>query len=90
MCALVFVFTPTITSHLFIVMGASKTYVWFAIGMVLIFPVGIPLLYMTLLFNQREALMNSKTMFREAQNGHPTTGYLLFLIDAYKVGITLA
>ena len=62
-----------------------KVFVWYAIAMILIYPVGIPLLYASLLFSHRKALTNSETMFREASNGYPTTGHLLFLTSAYKV-----
>jgi len=60
-----------------------KTLVWYAIAMVLIYPVGIPLLYVSLLFNHRKALASRETMFREASHGYPTTGHLLFLTSAY-------
>jgi hypothetical protein len=62
-----------------------KIFEWYAIAMVLIFPVGIPLIYASLLFSHREALTNSEIMFREASNGYPTTGHLLFLTSAYEV-----
>jgi len=61
-----------------------KMFLWYAIAMILIYPVGIPLLYVSLLFNHREILRNSEAMFREASNGYPTTGHLLFLTSAYK------
>jgi hypothetical protein len=53
--------------------------------MVLIYPVGIPFVYASLLFSHREALTNSDTMFREASHGYPTTGHLHFLTSAYKL-----
>jgi len=52
--------------------------------MLLVYPLGIPLLYAGLLFEHRDVLGNNEAMDREAANGFPTTGHLLFLIEAYK------
>jgi hypothetical protein len=65
--------------------GQLKIFAWYAIAMIMIYPVGIPLVYVSLLFNHREALTNNENMFREESNGYPTTGYLHFLTSAYKV-----
>jgi len=56
----------------------------YAVLMLLVYPLGIPLLYAGLLFEHRDVLGNNEAMDREAANGFPTTGHLLFLIEAYK------
>ena len=43
------------------------------------------MLYASLLYEHRDVLGNDEAMDREAAHGFPTTGHLLFLIEAYKV-----
>jgi len=62
-----------------------QAYFWYAAVMIVVYPVGIPLLYATLLFNQRHVLSNKEAMGREATNGFPITGHIRFLTDPYKV-----
>jgi hypothetical protein len=46
--------------------------------------VEVPLVYIKLLFDQRGILRSPAARDREAANGYPTIGHLLFLVAAYK------
>jgi len=52
--------------------------------MIFVYPIGIPLMYASLLFSKREILKNDLKMGEEAAQGYPKLGYLKFLVDAYK------
>jgi hypothetical protein len=52
--------------------------------MILVYPVGIPLLYAVVLRKHRETLVDPVAMAREAANGYPVTGSILFLVECYK------
>lgn len=56
----------------------------FALAMVFVYPIGIPLLYMAMAFQKRETLRDETAMNREALMGFPTTGHLMFLTEQYK------
>ena len=56
----------------------------FAITMIIIYPIGIPLLYFVLLWEHRRVLSNEEKMKEEAEDHFPTTGHILFLVEAYK------
>ena len=56
----------------------------FAITMIIIYPAGIPLLYFVLLWKHRKVLSNEDQMKKEAEDHFPTTGHILFLVEAYK------
>lgn len=52
--------------------------------MVLVYPVGIPSLYGTLLFQQQHILKDKDYMAMEEKEGYPTVGHLLFLVESYR------
>ena len=54
----------------------------FAILMIMIYPIGIPLSYFVLLHAHRKTVSDPAAMANEVSMGHPTTGHLLFLIEA--------
>lgn len=56
----------------------------FAIAMLFVYPIGIPLLYLVVVLHKRHTLGNAAAMNREALTGFPTTGHLLFLTEQYK------
>ena len=61
-----------------------KLYMAFALPMVLVYPVGIPMLYYTLLKGHKHTVSDQKAMDREHANGLPTVGHLIFLVESYK------
>ena len=52
--------------------------------MLFVYPIGIPFMYLTVIFQSRSTLVDSAAMVREARTGYPTTGHLLFLTEQYK------
>jgi len=52
--------------------------------MILIYPIGIPSLYATMLWMDRETLRDQDAMDRELLNGFPSVGHIKFLVEAYK------
>jgi len=56
----------------------------YAIAMILVFPVGIPLTYGTLLWRHRATLSDPSALASEVSKGSPATGHLAFLVEAYK------
>jgi hypothetical protein len=56
----------------------------FAVAMLFIYPIGIPLLYMAVVLHMRTTLSDKVARNREALTGFPTTGHLLFLTEQYK------
>jgi hypothetical protein len=71
----------------FLMLCTSQAYIWYAVVMVLVYPIGIPSMYAVLLGSKRKVLGSSEAMDREASNDFPNVGHLRFLIDAYKVQI---
>jgi len=61
-----------------------RTYSSFAICMIFIYPVGIPCMYISMLWGNRKTLSNTEKMNREIAAGYPTLGHVRFLVDAYK------
>ena len=61
-----------------------KTYVPYALLMILIFPVGIPLFYWIMLRQHKHVLSDEEAVKREATEDFPTIGHLTFLTEAYK------
>jgi len=61
-----------------------KAYLWFAIAMLFVYPIGIPALYVALLSSQRHVLQSPEAMKEEASMNFPTVGHVLFLTEAYK------
>ena len=60
----------------------SKRYTewyWFAIIMVIIYPVGIPSLFLVLVWVHRDVLTDPQKLEEEKEKGYPTIGHLLFL-----------
>jgi len=52
--------------------------------MLFIYPIGIPLTYFMLLRQHRYTLSDADAIAREAKEGFPTIGHLIFLVEAYK------
>jgi len=52
--------------------------------MIIVYPIGIPLVYFMLLYSKHAILSNEEVMMIEAADGYPNFGYLKFLVDAYK------
>ena len=63
-----------------------KSHVPYAVFCIFIYPVGIPLLYATLLWGHRVTLSSSSAMQREYDYDYPTVGHLTFLVESYKPG----
>ena len=61
-----------------------KLFLPFCYLQMLIYPLGIPLLYSVLLFKKKHMLCDSKAMDTEMARGFPQTGHLTFLIKSYK------
>jgi hypothetical protein len=59
-------------------------YVPYTVVMVLVYPVGIPLMYALLLFNNRKVLSDSAAMAAEEVEDFPRIGHALFLVEAYR------
>lgn len=56
----------------------------FAVTMLFVYPIGIPLIYMVVLLHKRHTLTDKVAMKREALTDFPTTGHVLFLTEQYK------
>lgn len=52
--------------------------------MIIIYPLGIPALYATMVWANRATLSDAAAMEREAANNWPTVGHLKFLVLAYR------
>jgi len=61
-----------------------KQFQVYAIVMILIYPIGIPLFYASVLYVNRAALSDAKFMENEEANGFPTLGHLQFLVSSYR------
>ena len=61
-----------------------KRYVPYAITMIVIFPIGIPLFYWVVLWQHRHVLSDEEAVKREASKDFPTIGHLTFLTEAYS------
>ena len=61
-----------------------KAYVPYALLMILIFPVGIPLFYWVVLRQHKHVLSDEQAIKREASEDFPTIGHLTFLTEAYS------
>ena len=60
-----------------------KSFVFYGGFMLLVYPFGIPALYMAVLWRERATLRDAVAMEREITNGWPTLGHLKFLVQAY-------
>eukprot|EP00613_Pedinella_sp_CCMP2098_P051162 CAMPEP_0171819638 /NCGR_PEP_ID=MMETSP0992-20121227/2322_1 /TAXON_ID=483369 /ORGANISM="non described non described, Strain CCMP2098" /LENGTH=558 /DNA_ID=CAMNT_0012433939 /DNA_START=1066 /DNA_END=2742 /DNA_ORIENTATION=- len=56
----------------------------YAFAMILVYPIGIPALYSTLLFKNKDLLSNPESMFREQESFYPNVGHIVFLVDPYQ------
>ena len=61
-----------------------KVYVPYALLMILIYPIGIPLFYWLMLSKKKHVLSDEEAVMREASADFPTIGHLTFLTQAYK------
>ena len=61
-----------------------KQYTLFALVMIFVYPIGIPLSYYLLLRQHRYTLFDADAVAREAKEDFPTIGHLIFLVEAYK------
>jgi hypothetical protein len=61
-----------------------KTYVPYALLMILIYPIGIPLFYWLMLRQHKHVLSDEEAVKREASEDFPTIGHLTFLTQAYS------
>jgi hypothetical protein len=59
------------------------SYLPWAILMILVYPIGIPLLYFCLLWKHRETLRDPVALEREELLGYPKVGHLHFLVESY-------
>jgi hypothetical protein len=59
-------------------------FVAYSCFMILVYPIGIPLSYATLIWHHKEMLSDPEAMHDEARSGFPTVGHLKFLIKSYK------
>jgi hypothetical protein len=60
------------------------TYLPFCYLQMLIYPLGIPLLYSVILSQSSHILSNAQAMEEEMRHGFPMTGHLRFLVKSYK------
>ena len=56
----------------------------YAVCMIFVYPVGIPLMYFCLLHGNRHTLSDEDAMKAEAEMDYPTVGHILFLVEAYR------
>jgi hypothetical protein len=61
-----------------------KYYLPYVYCMIAIYPLGIPLMYASMLYVHRKILRNPLKLEREERTGFPTIGHLTFLVQAYK------
>lgn len=61
-----------------------RLYFAYAIFMVIVFPVGIPLTYAALLWRQRSVVGDPAALVDDLSRGAPGAGHLKFLIQAYR------
>lgn len=61
-----------------------QSYVPYAAVMIVIYPIGIPVMYACLLWQQRVILCNSEYVRNEATSGNPNIGHLYFLSASWK------
>ena len=52
-------------------------------GMILVYPIGIPMIYLTLLVANQKTLSDAVKMDHEADVGFPTVGHITFLTKSY-------
>jgi hypothetical protein len=53
-------------------------------GMILVYPIGIPMIYLTLLVANQRTLSDTVKMDHEADMGFPTVGHITFLTKSYR------
>ena len=61
-----------------------KNHLYFAFAAILIYPIGIPLMYTILVWKSYRFLSDQDIVDREADKGNPHIGHLIFLTDACK------
>jgi len=61
-----------------------EAYSKYAAVMILVYPVGIPLMYYVMIYRQRRILSDEALVEAERANGSPTIGHLDFLVAPYK------
>jgi len=59
-------------------------YIPYALLMILIYPIGIPLFYWVMLRQHKHVLSDEEAVKREASEDYPTIGHVTFLTQAYK------
>ena len=52
--------------------------------MVLIYPIGLPVLYLTMVYRHRHVLSDEEKMHDEEKNGNPNIGHVTFLVENYN------
>jgi len=52
--------------------------------MILVYPIGIPLVYLVLLWSNKRIVSDPLKMDHEADMGYPHIGHLTFLIKSYR------
>jgi len=60
-----------------------QSMIGYTVFMIMVYPVGIPMSWMTMLWISRETLSSDKAMNREALFGNPKTGHVSFLVESY-------
>eukprot|EP00614_Pseudopedinella_elastica_P022796 CAMPEP_0172644010 /NCGR_PEP_ID=MMETSP1068-20121228/238987_1 /TAXON_ID=35684 /ORGANISM="Pseudopedinella elastica, Strain CCMP716" /LENGTH=1130 /DNA_ID=CAMNT_0013458191 /DNA_START=782 /DNA_END=4171 /DNA_ORIENTATION=- len=60
-----------------------KSYVGYAVFMIFVYPIGIPLIWSVMLYRSRHILKDVRAMKREAMFGEPRVGHLSFLVESY-------
>jgi hypothetical protein len=51
---------------------------------IIIYPIGIPLLFLFLVWKHRAVLSDEEAVAKEAEEGNPGTGHILFLTSNCK------
>lgn len=80
----------TIESYLIADLGINcdgeryAQYSIYVLLMMCIYPVGLPLLYATFIWEYREGLRSSAVMERQASLNYPNVGHILFLFEGYS------
>ena len=61
-----------------------KSFIAYAIVMIIIYPIGIPASYAAMLWTHRQTVSSEAAMAIDKANGYPETRDILFLVEAYK------
>jgi hypothetical protein len=61
-----------------------RTYQLYAAFMILVYPIGIPLMYAIMLHSKRHILNNQIALIEEEKDHNPNIGHLMFLVESYK------